>query len=99
MLGLQQEIKELLRVPDNYHILLMPGGAHQQFSAVMLNLCDPTKTSPPHYVDSGHWSRKAAGVADAHCRLWYPEWYQREERTSGRPCSELQIEMVGMESG
>eukprot|EP00392_Amoebophrya_sp_AT5.2_P011199 g11274.t1 len=75
MVSLQRKIKSLLQVPDNYHVLLMPGGAHQQFSAVLLNLCDATKNSPPHYVDSGYWSRRAAGIADAYCRREYGAKY------------------------
>ncbi|CAD7959417.1 unnamed protein product [Amoebophrya sp. A120] len=88
MLEYQKLVKELLNVPDNYHILMMPGGAHQQFSAVMVNLCkNKPNESPPHYVDSGNWSRKAAAIAEAYCKTAYPEWYGRSGTSSKISCS------------
>ena len=50
-------LRELLAVPDNYSILLLHGGARQQFALVPLNL--QATGSPSAYLDSGSWSSKA----------------------------------------
>jgi phosphoserine aminotransferase len=51
-------LKSLLRIPDNYEILFMQGGATAQFSAVIYNLlCD--KNQQIDYLITGAWSQKA----------------------------------------
>jgi phosphoserine aminotransferase len=50
-------VKELLGVPDNYDILLLQGGASQQFAVVPLNLLPQGKSAD--YVLTGSWSQKA----------------------------------------
>ena len=52
-----QLVKDLLKVPDNYHILLFPGGAHAQFAAGPLNLANVNKKID--FVDTGVWGKKA----------------------------------------
>ncbi len=49
--------RELLNVPDNYHILFLQGGASLQFAVAPLNLLDMTMTAD--YTDTGSWSAKA----------------------------------------
>ena len=49
--------RELLNVPDNYHILFLQGGASLQFAMVPINLLDMTMTAD--YTDTGSWSAKA----------------------------------------
>ena len=49
--------RELLNVPDNYHILFLQGGASLQFAIVPLNLLDMNMTAD--YTDTGAWSAKA----------------------------------------
>lgn len=54
-------LRDLLEVPSNYHVLLMHGGAHGQFSAVPLNLGgNGQPRSRAAGVDTGYWSRRAA---------------------------------------
>lgn len=48
--------RRVMRVPDNYKILFMQGGASTQFSAVPLNLM---KTGKADYIVSGEFSNKA----------------------------------------
>lgn len=36
--GATENVRKLLEVPDNYHIIFMQGGAHGQFAALPLNL-------------------------------------------------------------
>jgi phosphoserine aminotransferase len=50
-------VTELLKVPDNYHILFLTGGASSQFYQVALNLLD--ENSKACFIDTGTWSAKA----------------------------------------
>ncbi len=57
----QTRLRQLLAIPKNYKVLLLPGGASQQFAMVPLNLMDKSAD----YVLTGHWSEKAAAEADS----------------------------------
>ncbi|KAF9922777.1 hypothetical protein FBU30_007102 [Linnemannia zychae] len=69
----QQQLRELLKVPDNYKIVFMQGGGHTQFAAVVYNLIawrhhqngtqGNWKDIPVDYVVTGSWSAKAAEEA------------------------------------
>jgi len=50
-------VKELYGVPDNYDILLLQGGASQQFAVVPMNLLPAGKSAD--YILTGVWSQKA----------------------------------------
>jgi phosphoserine aminotransferase len=50
-------IKELMGVPDDYAILLLQGGATQQFSAVPMNLMTVSRSAD--YIDSGYFANSA----------------------------------------
>lgn len=50
-------VKELLAVPDNYDVLLLQGGASQQFAVIPMNLLPPGKSAD--YILTGAWSQKA----------------------------------------
>ena len=50
-------IRELLAVPDNYHVLFLQGGASSQFFMVPMNLLGPGKKAT--YLNTGTWSKKA----------------------------------------
>jgi phosphoserine aminotransferase len=50
-------IRELLRVPDNYKILFLQGGASLQFSMIPLNFLGKDETAD--YVITGAWGKKA----------------------------------------
>lgn len=47
--------KEVLNIPDNYHVLFLGGGASTQFAMIPMNFLK-TKAA---YVNSGAWSKKA----------------------------------------
>jgi phosphoserine aminotransferase len=53
----QDLMRSVLKVPKDYKILMMQGGATNQFSAVPLNLMTGSKKAD--YVISGHFSKKA----------------------------------------
>lgn len=56
----EENLRKLLKVPDNYNILFMQGGATAQFDAVPLNLM---KNKKADFIDSGVWSAKAIKLA------------------------------------
>lgn len=60
---LQTRLRRLLNIPKSHKILLLPGGARAQFSAVPLNLCKHPQTSQAIYIVSGYWSAMAANMA------------------------------------
>ena len=55
---LESNVRELLGLPGNYHVLFLQGGATQQFSMVPMTLLRG-RTAPADYVHSGYWSGKA----------------------------------------
>lgn len=53
----EASLRQLMRIPDDYYVLFMQGGAYSQFSAVPLNM--PRKSHVACYVNTGDWSTKA----------------------------------------
>jgi len=51
-------IRHLLGLPENYHVLFLQGGATQQFSMVPMSLM-AGNSGPAEYVHTGYWSGKA----------------------------------------
>jgi phosphoserine aminotransferase len=54
-------VRELLRLPNNYHILFLQGGASLQFSMVPMNLL--ARGSSADYIVTGSWGKKAVKEA------------------------------------
>ena len=63
----ESDLRELLAIPDNYHVLFLQGGASTQFSAVPLNLSRPGDSAD--YVNTGSWSKKAISEAKRYCHV------------------------------
>jgi phosphoserine aminotransferase len=53
----EADLRELMAIPKNYHVLFLAGGATTQFAMVPINLFDGKKSAD--YVDTGIWSKKA----------------------------------------
>ena len=56
----EQDLKELMNIPDNYKVLFLQGGASQQFAAVPMNLM---KNKEADFIITGQWAKKAYGEA------------------------------------
>ena len=56
----EQDLRDLMHIPDNYTVLFLQGGASQQFSAIPMNLM---KNGVACYVETGAWSKKAIAEA------------------------------------
>ncbi len=54
----EANVRALLNLPDNYHVLLLQGGSSLQFSMIPMLLLRGRK-QPAEYIDSGYWSAKA----------------------------------------
>lgn len=63
----EADLRELLAVPDGYHVLFMQGGATLQFAAVPLNLLG--EKSSADYVHTGSWASKAIAEARRFCEV------------------------------
>lgn len=50
-------LRELMKIPDDYAVLFMHGGATGQFASVPMNLLRGKKKAD--YINTGIWSKKA----------------------------------------
>ncbi len=57
----EADLRELMSIPKQYHVLFMAGGASHQFAMVPLNLLN--SAAQADYVDTGIWSKKAIDEA------------------------------------
>ena len=57
----KQGIRDLLRIPDNYQVLFLQGGASLQFSMIPMNFL--AEVNSADYITTGAWSEKAAAAA------------------------------------
>ncbi|MDG2958825.1 3-phosphoserine/phosphohydroxythreonine transaminase [Exercitatus varius] len=62
-----KDLRQLFKVPDNYKILFLQGGARGQFAAVPMNLIGAKGKAL--YLNSGHWSDMAAKEARNFCEI------------------------------
>ena len=53
----EQDLRDLLNVPDDYAVLFLQGGATGQFSFIPMNILGDAGSAD--YVNTGQWSKKA----------------------------------------
>ncbi|MDN3517681.1 3-phosphoserine/phosphohydroxythreonine transaminase [Aquisalimonas lutea] len=61
----EQDLRDLLGVPDNYKVLFLQGGATGQFAGVPMNLLRGGDRAD--YIHTGSWSAKAIKEARKYC--------------------------------
>lgn len=61
----EQDVRELLGVPDEYSVLFLQGGATMQFAAVCMNLLRGKTRAD--YLLTGSWGQKAVSEAKKYC--------------------------------
>ncbi|MBP3594702.1 MAG: 3-phosphoserine/phosphohydroxythreonine transaminase [Lachnospiraceae bacterium] len=54
--GAEQDLRDLMNIPDNYKVLFLQGGASQQFAMIPMNLM---KNKVADYIITGQWAKKA----------------------------------------
>ena len=52
----EKDLRDLMKIPDNYKVLFLQGGASQQFAAIPMNLM---KNGVADYIITGQWAKKA----------------------------------------
>ena len=52
----EQDLRDLMNIPDNYKVLFLQGGASQQFAMIPMNLMKNRKAG---YIVTGQWAKKA----------------------------------------
>lgn len=52
----EKTLRELVKIPDNYKVLFLQGGASQQFAMIPMNLM---KNKVADYISTGQWAKKA----------------------------------------
>ncbi|HUQ28323.1 MAG TPA: 3-phosphoserine/phosphohydroxythreonine transaminase [Usitatibacter sp.] len=63
----EADLRALLKIPKNYKVLFLQGGATLHFSAVPMNLLRGGKKAD--YVNTGEWSKKAMAAAKHYCEV------------------------------
>lgn len=53
----EKDLRDIMRIPDNYKVLFLQGGATLQFSMIPINLLRRSKKAD--YIITGNWSQKA----------------------------------------
>ncbi|MFH1918283.1 MAG: 3-phosphoserine/phosphohydroxythreonine transaminase [Planctomycetota bacterium] len=59
----EENLRDLLAIPDEYHVLFLQGGAQMQFAMVPMNFLGGTGNSAD-YILTGSWGKKA--IEEAH---------------------------------
>ena len=63
----EQDLRDLMNIPNNYKVLFLQGGASQQFSMVPINLLRGRNVA--NYCNTGHWSKKAINEGSRYCNV------------------------------
>src|SRR6266481_4578863 len=63
----ERDFRELLKVPSNYKVLFLQGGARLHFAAVPMNLLGGKKAAD--YIYTGEWSKLAIKEANRFCEV------------------------------
>lgn len=56
----EQDLRDLMNIPDNYKVLFLQGGGSMQFAMIPMNLM---KNRVADYIITGQWAKKAAAEA------------------------------------
>lgn len=62
----EQDLRELMRIPGNYRVLFMQGGATEQFAAIPMNFM---KNRQADYILTGFWSQRACTEAQKYGKV------------------------------
>lgn len=86
----EQDLRDLLHIPDNYKVLFCQGGARAQFAAVPMNLLGDTKKAT--YIDGGYWAESAIAEAQKFCDVdVFEAKIEKDGKTAVKPAAEWQI--------
>ncbi|MDX8382295.1 MAG: 3-phosphoserine/phosphohydroxythreonine transaminase [Ghiorsea sp.] len=63
----EQDLRDVMSIPDNYKVLFLQGGASAQFTMIPLNLLGDKQSAD--YINTGVWSKKAVAEAKRFCKV------------------------------
>ncbi|MCG3721907.1 3-phosphoserine/phosphohydroxythreonine transaminase [Vibrio cincinnatiensis] len=87
----EQDLRDLLAIPDNYKVLFCQGGARAQFAAVPMNLLGQAKSAT--YIDAGYWAASAVKEAKKYCNVdVFDAKVEKDGKVAVLPASEWKID-------
>ena len=84
----EQDLRDLMNIPDNYKVLFLQGGASQQFAAIPMNLM---KNKVADYIITGQWAKKAYQEAQKYGKVNAIASSEDETYSYIPDCSDLPI--------
>ncbi len=87
----EQDLRDLLQVPDDYAVLFMQGGATAQFSLIPMNLLGKEASPLVACVNTGIWSNKATAEAARYAKTHIVADAQGFQNTTIPPMTEWDI--------
>ena len=85
----EQDLRDLMNIPDNYKVLFLQGGASQQFAMIPMNLM---KNKVADYIVTGQWAKKAAAEAKKYGKVNIVASSADETFSYIPDCSDLDID-------
>jgi len=85
----EQDLRDLVNIPDHYKVLFLQGGASSQFAMVPMNLLGNKKRAD--YVHTGQWSAKAIAEASNYCQVHLAASAEKRAFNSVPPIDQWQI--------
>ena len=82
----EQDLRDLMGIPENYKVLFVQGGGTLQFAMVAMNLL---KDGTACYVETGTWSKKAIAEAKKYGKLKFGGQWPLTMRYGSRWTNEI----------
>ncbi len=86
----EADLRELMRIPENYKVLFLQGGASSQFAMVPMNILKDKKSAD--YINTGAWSKKAIAEAGRFCKVNVAATSEESKFTTIPPRSEWSLD-------
>lgn len=84
----EQDLRDLMQIPDNYRVLFLQGGASLQFAMIPMNLM---KNGVADYIVTGQWAKKAYQEAQKYGKVNKIATSEDETFSYIPDCSDLDI--------
>ena len=85
----EQDLRDLMGIPDNYKVLFIQGGATLQFAMIPMNLM---KNGKAIYIETGAWSKKAIAEAKKYSEVNVAASSKDRNYAYIPDCSDLPVE-------
>jgi phosphoserine aminotransferase len=85
----EQDLRDLMGIPDQYKVLFLQGGASSQFAMVPMNMLRGKPSAD--YINTGIWSKKAIAEAKRYCDVAIAATTEGNRFTSAPSQAELSL--------